>query len=73
MIGHSHSGQNSRRAANVERGVGQPSIVYLKRRVYTDNRWDIPRKRALFPSDGSDSTTSGSDIPEGYANRPPED
>ena len=36
MIGHSHSGQNSRRAANVEREVGQPSIVYLKRQLYTE-------------------------------------
>ena len=36
MIGQSHNGQNSRRAANVERGVGQPSIVYRKRRVYTE-------------------------------------
>ena len=36
MIGHSHSGQNSRRAANVEREVGQPSSVYLKRRLYTE-------------------------------------
>ena len=30
------SGQNSRRAANVEREVGQPAIGYLKRRVYTE-------------------------------------
>ena len=36
MIGHSHSGQNSRRAANGEREVGQPSIVYKKRRLYTE-------------------------------------
>ena len=36
MIGsirtHSLSGQNSRRAANVEREAGQPSIGYVKRR-----------------------------------------
>ena len=37
-----------------------------------DNQWDIPRKRALFISDGPDSTTSGSDIPEGHYDRPPE-
>ena len=36
MIGQSHSGQNSRRAANGERKVGQPSIVYPKRRLYTE-------------------------------------
>ena len=31
-----------------------------------DNQWGIPRKRALFVSDGPDSTTSGSDILEGH-------
>ena len=40
MIGsirtHSLSRQNSRRAANVEREVGQPSIGYLKRRLHTE-------------------------------------
>ena len=35
--------------------------------VHKDSRWDIPRKRALFMSDGPDSTTSGSDIPESHA------
>ena len=39
---------------------------------HRDSRWDIPRKRALFTSDGPDSTTSGSDILEGHADRPPE-
>ena len=38
-----------------------------------DNQWGIPRKRALFVSEGSDSTTSGSDILEGHYERPPED
>ena len=40
--------------------------------VHRNSRWDIPRKRALFTSDGPDSTTSGSDIPESHADRPPE-
>ena len=31
-----------------------------------DNQWGIPQKRALFISDGPDSTTSGSDILEGH-------
>ena len=31
-----------------------------------DNQWDIT-------SDGPDSTTSGSDIPEGHYDRPPEE
>ena len=35
-----------------------------------DNQWDIPQKRALFIFDGPDSTTSGSDIPEGHSDRP---
>ena len=38
-----------------------------------DNQWGIPRKRALFVSDGPDSTTSGSDILEGHYERPLED
>ena len=29
-----------------------------------EHRWDTPRKRALFGSDGTDSMTSGSDIVE---------
>ena len=68
------SGQNSRRAANVEREVGQPAGDQIPEETgrHRDSRWDIPRKRALFTSDGPDSTTSGSDIPEGHADRPPE-
>ena len=38
-----------------------------------DNQWGIPRQRALFVSDGPDSTTSGSDILEGHYDRPPEE
>ena len=38
-----------------------------------DNQWGIPRKHALFVSDGPDSTTSGSDILEGHYDRPPEE
>ena len=45
-----------------------PDETVLRR----DNQWDIPQKRALFISDGLDSTTSGSDIPEGHSDRPPE-
>ena len=40
--------------------------------AHRDSRWDIPWKRALFTSDGPDSTTSDSDIPESHADRPPE-
>ena len=39
---------------------------------HADSRWDIPRKRALFTSDGTDSTTIGSNTPESHADRPPE-
>ena len=38
-----------------------------------DNQWGIPQKRALFVSDGQDSTTSGSDILEGHYDRPPKE
>ena len=37
-----------------------------------DSRWDIPRKRALFTSDGTDSTTFGSNTLESHADRPPD-
>ena len=40
--------------------------------IHRNSRWDFPRKRALFTSDGPDSTTSGSDTPEGHADRPPD-
>ena len=60
MIGHSHNGQNSRRAANVERG-GRPAVNRIPEEagVHRDSWWDSPRKRALFTSDGPDSTMSG--------------
>ena len=38
-----------------------------------DNQWGIPHKRALFVSDGPDSTSSGSDIVEGHYGGPPDD
>ena len=41
--------------------------------LHRDNQWNIPRNRTLFTSDGPDSTTSGSDIPEGHYDRPPEE
>ena len=40
--------------------------------MHRNSRWDIPRKPALFTSDGPDSTTSGSDTPESHADRPPD-
>ena len=57
------------------RGVGRSAVkripdgAVLRR----DNQWGIPRRRALFISDGPDSTTSGSDILEGHCDRPPEE
>ena len=64
---HSLNGQNSRRAANVEPAVDR---IPEEKVTHKDNRWDTPWKRALFMSDGPDSMTSGSDIPEGHADRP---
>ena len=56
------------------RAGGRPAINRIPEEtgVHRDSRWDSPRKRALFTSDGPDSTMSGSDIPEGHADRPPE-
>ena len=33
---------------------------------WKENQWGIPHKRALFTSDGPDSTSSGSDVVEGH-------
>ena len=57
-----------RRAGGRLAGKQIPDGTVLRR----DNQWDIPQKRALFISDGPDSTTSGSDIPDGHYDRPPE-
>ena len=56
------------------RAGGRPAVdrISAKTVAHRDSRWDIPRKRALFTSDGPDSATSGSDIPESHADRPPE-
>ena len=37
-----------------------------------DSQWDIPRKRVLFTSDGTDSTMYGSNTPESHADRHPD-
>ena len=60
--------QRTEPRADHKRRAGGPEETGTHR----DSWWDIPRKRALFTSDGPDSTTSGSDIPEGHADRPPE-
>ena len=68
--------QRTEQPAGRKRRVGgRPAVNCIPEEtvVHRDSRWDIPRKRALFTSDGPDSTTSGSDIPEGYADRPPEE
>ena len=56
-------------AGRKRRAGGRPAVNHIPEEtvVHRDSWWDIPRKRALFTSDGPDSTTSGSDIPEGYA------
>ena len=49
MIGHSHSGQNSRRARK-RRAGGRPAVNRIPEEtvtVHSDSWWDIPRKRAL--------------------------
>ena len=37
------------------------------------DQWGIPHKRALFGSDGPDSTSSSSDVVEGHYLKPPDD
>ena len=67
--------QRTEQPAGRKRRVGGRPVVNRvleETGVHRDSRWDSPRKRALFTSDGPDSTMSGSDIPEGHADRPPE-
>ena len=61
-------------AGRKRRAGGRPAVDRIHEETVThrDNRWDTPQKRALFMSDGPDSMMSGSDIPEGHAERPPE-
>ena len=61
-------------AGRKRRAGGRPAVnrILEETGIHRDSRWDSPRKRALFTSDGPDSTTSGSDIVEGHADRPPE-
>ena len=61
-------------AGRKSRAGGRPAVNRIPEETvaHGDSRWDIPRQRALFMSDRPDSTTSGSDIPESQADRPPE-
>ena len=65
---HSEQPASRKRSAG-----GRPAIDRMPEEtvVHRDSRWDIPLKSALFTSDKPDSTTSGSDIMEGHAHRPP--
>ena len=60
-------------AGHKRRAGGRPAVDRIPEETvaHSDSRGDIPRKRALFTSDELDSTTSGSNIPEGHADRPP--
>ena len=67
--------QRTEQPAGRKRGTGgRPAVDQIPEETvaHIDSRWDIPWKRALFTSDEPDSTTSGSDIPEGHTDRPPE-
>ena len=66
--------QRTEQPASHERGAGdRPAEDRIPQEMdrHADSRWDIPRKRALFTSDGTDSTTIGSNTPESHADRPP--
>ena len=67
--------QRTEQPAGRKRGAGgRPAVDRIPEEMvaHSDSWWDISRKHALFTSDEPDSTTSGSDIPEGHADRPPE-
>ena len=66
--------QTEQPAGRKSRAGGRPPVNRIPEETvaHGDSRWDIPRKRALITSDGPDRTTSGSDIPESQADRPPE-
>ena len=53
------------------RAGGRPAVdrIPAKTVAHRDSQWDFPRKRALLTSDGPDSTTSDSDIPDSQADR----
>ena len=67
--------QRTEQPAGRKRRVGgRPAVNQIPEEtvVHRDSQWYIPRKRALSTSNGPDGTTSGSDIPESHADRPPE-
>ena len=66
--------QRMEQPASHERGAGdRPAGDRIPEETdrHGDSWWDIPRKQALFTADGTDSTTIGSNTPEGHTNRPP--
>ena len=73
-LGYTQDYQSQWQTEGEERGAeGRPvgdrisEIPGIRR----NSQWDFPRRRALFTSDGTNSMTSESDTPEGYADRPP--
>ena len=60
--------QTEQPAGRKSRAGGRPAVDRIREETVTnrDNQWDIT-------SDGPDSMTSGSDIPEGHYDRPPEE
>ena len=59
-------------AGRKRRAGSRPAVDRIPEETVThrDNRWDTPWQRALFMSEGPDSMTSDSDIPEGHADKP---
>ena len=65
--------QRTEQPASHECGAGdRPAGDWIPEETdrHGDSRWDIPRKRVLFTSDGTDSTTCGSNTPESHADWP---
>ena len=66
--------QRAEQPASHERRAGDRSAdnrIPEETDRHGDSQWDIPRMRALFTSDGTDSTTIGSNTPESHADRLP--
>ena len=73
-LGYTQDYQSLWQTEGEERGAeGRPAGDRISEipGIRRNSQWDFPRRRALFASDGTNSMTSESDTPEGYADRPP--
>ena len=66
---------NSQPTGRKRRAGGQSAVGRIPDGAvhWRENQWGIPHKRALFVSDGPDSTLSGSEVVEGHFVEPSDD